>query len=139
MRSKSLTLKIILVLIFTDILETAIQFCFKKSAIPASSLHVGNFSDLLIFLTKVASSPYLWFGFIIVATVFTIWSTVLSKIDLSVAVPVASSSYIFVPIVSIIFLHEEVSLLRWLGIIFIIIGVIFVSMSSKDGEGEHTK
>jgi drug/metabolite transporter (DMT)-like permease len=67
-----------------------------------------------------------------VTSTFVIWSTILSKIDLSVAVPVASFSYILVPLASIIFLGEKVALLRWIGIIFILSGVILVSLTSKE-------
>jgi undecaprenyl phosphate-alpha-L-ara4N flippase subunit ArnE len=49
---------------------------------------------------------------------------------LSVAVPVASFSYVFVALTCILFLHETITLMRWLGIFSILIGVIFVSMSS---------
>lgn len=62
---------------------------------------------------------------------FIIWSTILSKIDLSIAVPIASFSYILVPLASIFFLHEEMSLLDWTGIFFILTGVIIVSRSTK--------
>jgi drug/metabolite transporter (DMT)-like permease len=65
---------------------------------------------------------------------FIIWSAILSKIDLSVAVPIASFSYILVALVSILFLNETVSLLRWIGIFFILSGVIFVSASSQARE-----
>ncbi|MDD4954808.1 MAG: EamA family transporter, partial [Candidatus Omnitrophica bacterium] len=64
--------------------------------------------------------------------IFVIWSTILSKIDLSVAVPVASFSYILVPLTSIVFLHEKINGVRWLGIIFILMGIIFTSLSSKE-------
>lgn len=43
----------------------------------------------------------------------------LSKIDLSVAVPIASFSYILIPLSSALFLGESVSLFRWIGVIFI--------------------
>jgi uncharacterized membrane protein len=49
-------------------------------------------------------------------------------------VPIASFSYILVPLVSIVFLGEKISLLRWSGIIFILLGVIFVSLSTADKE-----
>jgi uncharacterized membrane protein len=62
---------------------------------------------------------------------FIVWSTILSKIDLSVAVPIASFSYILVALVSILFLHETITLLRWIGIFLILTGVIFVSVSSR--------
>ncbi len=132
MFKKSLTSKVILFLVFSDILETIVQLCFKKSALTQSGFEIRVFSDIFNFLAVVFSSWFLWLGLLSVVLTFVIWSTVLSKVDLSVAVPVASFSYILVPIVSIIFLHEKISILRWSGIIFILVGVVFVSMSSKE-------
>lgn len=129
---KKLTLKILLFLIFSDILETATQFCFKKSVLTLPSFNISNLADIILFLKGAFFSPYLWLSFLTIILTFIIWSTLLSKIDLSVAVPVASFSYVLVPIVSIILLHEKVSLLRWSGICFILVGVIFVSLSSKE-------
>ena len=133
MFKKSLMLKVIFLLFLTDILETFTQFCFKKSALTQSDFSIGAFSDIVLFLRGPLSSPFLWLGLASVFLVFIIWSTVLSRVDLSVAVPVCSFSYIFVPLVSIIFLHEKISLLRWFGISFILAGVILVSMTIKDG------
>ena len=117
-------------LILSDVLETFHQFCFKKSAILEGDPDVRGIYDILIFFKGVFSSPILWMGLLSVLLAFIIWSTVLSKIDLSVAVPVASFSYIFVALTSILFLHETITPMRWLGIFFILVGVIFVSMSS---------
>ncbi len=132
MFKKKLTLKILLLLIASDILETAIQFFFKKSALAQHGFVVTDPASSLVFLKAVFSSPFLWAGLLTVVTVFIIWSTVLSRIDLSVAVPIASFSYILVPLVSIIFLHEKITVLRWLGIFFILAGVVLVSLSSKE-------
>jgi drug/metabolite transporter (DMT)-like permease len=128
---KKITFLIFIALIFSDVLETATQFCFKKSAL--SSQHfvdVANISTILLFLKGAFSSPFLWLGLLSVVLTFTIWSTILSKIDLSVAVPVASFSYILVGFVSIFFLHEKIVFLRWVGILFILGGIIFVSLTS---------
>jgi len=132
MFKKKVTLKILLLLIVSDILETAIHFFFKKGALAESEFSVADFSSALVFLKAVFSSPFLWAGLLTVIVVFIIWSTVLSRIDLSVAVPIASFSYILVPVVSVIFLHEHISVLRWMGILLILMGVIFVSLSSKE-------
>lgn len=134
MFKKKLTLKILLFLVFSDFLETFTQFCFKKSTFSQSEFYVTKLLDIAIFLKGVFSSPFLCFGLLSVLLTFIIWSTILSKIDLSVAVPIASFSYILVPLISIIFLHEKISILRWTGILFILVGVIFVSLSSKEGE-----
>jgi drug/metabolite transporter (DMT)-like permease len=134
MFKKKITLKILLFLIFTDFLETFTHFCFKKSTFSQSEFYITKLLDIAIFLKGVFSSPFLWFGLLSVLLTFIIWSTILSKIDLSVAVPIASFSYILVPLISIIFLHEKISILRWGGIFFILGGVIFVSLSSKEKE-----
>jgi len=132
---KSLTLKIFLFLVLTDMLETLAQFCFKKSAISSSFPEIDTLAKGFLFLKTVIVSPFLWLALFLVVSIFVIWSTLLSKIDLSVAVPVASFSYITVPLVSAIFLHEQISLLRWSGIALIIAGVILVSVSSVHNEG----
>jgi drug/metabolite transporter (DMT)-like permease len=132
MFKKKVTLKILLLLFASDILETAIHFFFKKGALAQDGLSVVDLASAVFFLKAIFSSPFLWAGLFTVAAVFIIWSTILSKIDLSVAVPIASFSYILVPVVSVIFLHEQISALRWAGILLILTGVIFVSLSSKE-------
>ena len=134
MRKNNLTLKIILFLLSSDILETFTQFCFKKSAIPESSFMINSPLAAVTFIKIVLVSGYLWLGLISVFLTFIIWSTLLSKIDLSVAVPIASFSYILVPLVSMIFLREQVSFLDWTGILFILIGVIIVAGTSNKPE-----
>jgi drug/metabolite transporter (DMT)-like permease len=134
MFKKKLTFKILSFLIFIDGLETLTQFCFKKSTFSLGNFQMKAFQDIFTFLYGVLSSPFLWLGLLSVMATFIIWSTILSKIDLSVAVPVCSFSYVTIPLVSIIFLHEKISLLRWSGIFFILVGVIFVSLSSKEKE-----
>ncbi|MDO8661881.1 MAG: EamA family transporter [Candidatus Omnitrophota bacterium] len=131
---RRLTFKIFLFLIFTDLLETFAQFCFKKSVFSANSLGINNLQDALLFVRTIIPSPFLWMGFLAVLVIFITWVTILSKVDLSVAVPVASFSYITVPLISSIFLHEHISNLRWSGIFFILIGVILVSASSRRQE-----
>jgi drug/metabolite transporter (DMT)-like permease len=132
MFKKKVTLKILALLVFSDILETAIHFFFKKSVLAQSDFQVVDINSAVFFIRAAFASPYLWAGILTVICVFVIWSTILSRIDLSVAVPIASFSYILVPIVSIIFLHEQISAARWLGILFILLGVILVSLSSKE-------
>lgn len=135
MPKRNVTLTTLLLLVFSDVLETWTQFCFKKGALSEIGFNVTGLSDAFIFLQGVFSSPFLWLGILSVMLTFIIWSTVLSRIDLSVAVPVASFSYILVPLTSIVFLGEQVSALRWLGILFILTGVIFVSISAAGKEG----
>lgn len=127
---KSLTLKIFFFLVLIDLAETLAQFCFKKSVANVNFFEIHGFVDSFNFVRNVIPSPFLWIGLFSVIFIFISWSTVLSRIDLSVAVPVCSFSYITIPVVSMIFFHENVSLVRWFGISLILVGVILVSISS---------
>lgn len=132
MFKKKITLIIFLLLVFSDFLETFSQFCFKKSAIAGNLFAIKNLLGVFGFFQGAFFSLFLWIALISITLTFIIWASVLSKIDLSVAVPVASFSYILVPLVSVAFLHEKISILRWEGIFFILIGIIFVSLSSNE-------
>ena len=130
-RKSHVTLKILLILIGVDLIETFAQFCFKKSSLSISGIQINTFVDALHFFSGALASPFLWLGFIAVTIMFISWVTALSKIDLSVAVPVCSFSYITVPLISVFFFGEKISILRWSGISVILIGVILVSISSR--------
>jgi len=132
MTKKGLTLNIFLFLIANIFLETAAQMCFKKTAVSQEGFNIIHHHDIFVFLGHMLSSPFLWLGWLAVLLIFTNWSTILSKIDLSIATPIASLSYVLVTLACLIFLHEHVSLLRWSGIIFILGGVSLVSTSKGD-------
>ncbi len=128
-----LPVKIFLLIVTCDLLDTSAQLLMKKglgsadlNSIASFFHHLFNFSNPAIFL--------FWIGLIVYVSNFFLWMNVLSKIDLSVALPLASSSYILIPIAAVFFLHEFVSPSRWLGLVLIMLGIYFVSRS-KPSEG----
>lgn len=60
---------------------------------------------------------------------FLIWIKVLSKVELSYAYPMVSIGYIFVMVFSYFVFKENITLMRLIGVSFIIIGVIFITKS----------
>ena len=62
----------------------------------------------------------------IIATV--LWMYILKNYDFSLAYPLASMSYIFGMFAAIIIFHEMVPFTRWIGLLLIIVGVIFIQM-----------
>ena len=111
-----LPLKIFLFIVINDLLDTAAQLLMKTGI-----HHLFDLTNHDFFL--------FWMGVAIYLFNFFLWMKILSKIDLSVALPLASSSYILIPVAAIFFLHEFVSPLRWLGLVFIVLGIYFVSQS----------
>jgi len=130
MKYGHLTFKIFLMIFLNDFGDTVSQALMKHglAATGISSVGLGNIAE---FFSKGVSSPILWLGILIYVLNFFIWIVVIYKIDLSIAMPVGSFSYILVPITAIIFLHEKVDPLRWLGVAFIMLGIYFVSKSKS--------
>jgi undecaprenyl phosphate-alpha-L-ara4N flippase subunit ArnE len=56
-----------------------------------------------------------------------IWFYILKHHDLSLVYPLISISYIFGTLAAIFIFHEIVSPMRWLGVLFIMIGVAFLT------------
>jgi len=54
--------------------------------------------------------------------------------EVSVLYPIIATSYIWVSLLSIYFFNETLNLFRWIGIFVIIIGIIFISIGSKQKE-----
>lgn len=130
MKASGLTLKIFLLIVLNDIGDTVAQLLMKKGLIGTGidNVNLGNVAE---FAVKNASSGLVWLGIFIFVLNFFVWIVILSRVDLSIAMPVGSTSYIFVPIAAMIFLHEDVSLIRWAGIILIALGIHFVSQSRE--------
>lgn len=90
----------------------------------------GQKAHIIPELLKAAATPYLWIGLSLYGLSFLIWLRVLSFNDLSRSYPIfAAVVFLFTTAGSLIFLKENVSLLRVLGIIVIISGIYVVARS----------
>lgn len=107
MRIRHLTLKIFALIVLNDLGDTIAQALMKKGLALTGICQVtmGNITE---FVSRGASSPVLWLGILIYALNFFIWMIVLYKVDLSIAMPMGSFCYIFVPIAAIAFFHEKI-------------------------------
>jgi len=135
MRKSHLTLEILFLIVLNDLIDTVAQVFMKKGLVQTgiNSVNLGNVAE---FAVRSVSSPFLWLGIFVFALNFFVWIVILYKVDLSIAMPVGSFSYIFIPVCAMLFLHEDISLVRWVGIICIVLGIHFVSQSRKPAQEE---
>ena len=69
-------------------------------------------------------------GTAMLAIFFFLWLAVLSWEDLSVALPMQALNYVLVALLAKYLLHEQVSPLRWGGILLVCVGVMLITKSS---------
>lgn len=134
MKKSHLTLGVLLLIVLNDLVDTIANLLMKKGLIQ-TGIDSVNFGNMAEFVARSASSTFLWIGILVFALNFFVWMVILYKVDLSIAMPVGSFSYIFIPVSAILFLHEKVSMVRWIGVVFIILGIHFVSKSKKPPSG----
>tara|TARA_A100001015_G_C14981963_1_gene709853 strand:- start:605 stop:1000 length:396 start_codon:yes stop_codon:yes gene_type:complete len=117
-------------IIFPIVLATSGEF-FLKSAINSNpiSLSPNLFESMLILLKVPVNHPMILFSLIIIVTGGVLWIIAMSKFELSFIYPFMSINYVMIMVGSQLFLHESVSLVRYLAVVFIGIGLIFISRS----------
>ena len=128
-------LKVMSIVIIKDAIESFGDLFFKIGTL-STGIHNVTIANVLEFASRVTSNPWLWIGVIFYLANFFLWIALLSRVDLSVAFPLSSMTYIIVPLLAVVFLREHVHLVRWAGIFFIIIGVSLAGRAAGGGESE---
>ena|SRR3989338_2686915 len=113
-----------LLAITSILLAVAGQLLMKKGM-----LGFGSFpaSQLFAKIIPMFMSPWVFFGFVCFGLSSVFWLVVLSRLPLSLVYPMVSVAYVLVAFFSMLFFKESVTLMRWVGIGVIILGVFFIS------------
>jgi drug/metabolite transporter (DMT)-like permease len=89
---------------------------------------VGNISlhhpaELLLAIVN----PWVGLGIVFLLAFFASYMTALSWADLTYVLPASSLGYVLLALIARFFLHEQVSVTRWMGIALVSCGVGFVT------------
>jgi len=117
-----------LTLLFTSIFFSVIgQLLLKHGMNKTGKIYLTK--DPAGSVIKMIKNKFVVLGFLSYAISSAIWLIVLSRLELSLAYPIVSSSYIFIAIFSKVFFKEKIPILRWISMVIIIIGIILLSNS----------
>jgi drug/metabolite transporter (DMT)-like permease len=115
-----------LLLILTVVLNTIANLLIKKGALKIIPPSFSLF-NIVPFLLQVGTNLFVVSGLVIFATGFFLWVLILSKIQVSIAAPLMSVSYIFLTIFAYLFLNEPLTIWKIFGIMIIILGVFIIT------------
>jgi len=96
---------------------------------------IGNLGGLELkdFLTEkiisVATNKNIVFGLALYMAATAIWLVVLSKAELTFAYPLIGLSYVITAILAKFYFNESITLLRWAGILTLILGAFLITKS----------
>jgi drug/metabolite transporter (DMT)-like permease len=105
--------------IFAPIGDSLLSYGMKQ----VGNISRGNVSELLLAITN----PWVALGILLLLGFFASYMTALSWADLTYVLPASSLGYVLLAFIARFALHEQVSLMRWLGIALVSSGVGFVT------------
>lgn len=91
---------------------------------------LGSVSLKLSFFIDLSLNPYFWGGMICYGVSILLWLRVLSQVNVSVAQPFLSIGFVFTMIMAYFLFNEPINLFKILGLVFIIIGIVFLSFNN---------
>jgi drug/metabolite transporter (DMT)-like permease len=110
------------------LLAVILTASFGDTLLSHGMKQVGPVSGHNLALLLVAlKNPWVIAGILLLIGFFASYLTALSWADLTFVLPSTSFSYVIVALLSKFWLHEEISIYRWLGILLIVAGVGFVA------------
>jgi drug/metabolite transporter (DMT)-like permease len=110
---------LVVVMLCSSCGDTCLSVGMKRVG-PVSLLHLGT-------LIAAIRTPWVAIGIVLLLGFFASYLTALSWADLTFVLPATSFGYVIVALLSRFWLHEHVSLSRWLGVLVITAGVGFVT------------
>jgi multidrug transporter EmrE-like cation transporter len=87
-------------------------------------------ASFLLHLGRLIAQPLFLFGILFYIAAALVWFAALSLEDLSSSYPVlVGATFIFVGVGAVLFFQEAISLVRGLGIIVIVLGIVLVAFA----------
>jgi uncharacterized membrane protein len=126
-------LKLLLILIVGLVFESTGVILLKKGMNVIGEMHGYNAAEIFRIVKMGATSPQILLGVFFEALFFICLLILMSKSDISFLWPLTALSFVFATFAAMWFLGESVSIVRWMGVILIVIGAAFISYS------EHAK
>lgn len=123
-----------MILHYFGILSTIIftvlgQILVKKGVLEAASyLEIKDFKSFFEFLKVSLFDKFVLMGLFSAVLAALSWLFALQKIPLNKAYPFMAISFVLVPYFSMFFFNEIVPLTRWIGISFIVLGIILAAL-----------
>jgi drug/metabolite transporter (DMT)-like permease len=94
-------------------------------------VHRGR-HDGFRFVLAAISNWHVLLGTFLMMVYFSLYSLSLSWADISFVLPFTALSYLFVAVFARFFLHEPVTLTRWIGAFIIVLGVVIVGLGERN-------
>jgi len=123
--------KILLILVIGLIFESAGVVLLKKGINQVGEIKTLNVSGIIQLVKSGATNACILACVLFEALFFASLLILMSKSDISFLWPLTGLSFVFATFAAIWFLGEQVSTVRWAGVILIMLGAALISYSEQ--------
>jgi len=113
------TLRKYLVLASISLFSALGDTCLERGMNEIGRVSISDVGSLI----GAVFTPWIAIGIVLLLGFFAAYSIALSWADLTFVLPATSLAYVLIALFAQFFLHEQVSLTRWIGIILVSVGV----------------
>jgi drug/metabolite transporter (DMT)-like permease len=125
--------KLLLILLIGLVFEATGVVLLKKGISKVGEVKQVSIEEIVRVVKAGFTSPYVLLGVFFEALFFGCLLVLMGESDISLLWPLTGLSFVMTTFAALIFLGEQVSSVRWAGVIFIMIGAALISYS------EHAK
>jgi drug/metabolite transporter (DMT)-like permease len=125
--------KLLLILLIGLTFEATGVVLLKKGITQIGDIQKINAGEIARIIKSGITNPSILVGVFFEALFFVCLLVLMSKSDISFLWPLTALSFVMTTFAALMFLGEQVSAIRWVGVIFIVIGAGLISYS------EHSK
>jgi len=128
-------LKFFVILFIGLVLESTGIVFLKKGMTQIGDMPRVNATEILRVMKAGVTNTYILLGVFFEALFFACLLILMSGNEISFLWPMTSLTFVFATVAAIVFLHERVSPIRWVGVVFIMIGAACISYSEHKPKG----
>lgn len=125
----SATLKVVILIVLSEIWNIIGQILFKKSTNALGTGSLRGVSGHVGYIKNLLTKKYIWLGFFFQILCVATWIIALAQADLSFVFPLGSIQYILILFSAHLFLGEKIDRMKAIGTFFVVIGIVLITMS----------
>ena len=107
------------------------QILIRRGMQAVGALETYTPLGLVAYFAAALSNPYVIAGTVLNGVFYFLLLTTLSWTGVTIALPFSALEYAFAAMLAVTILQEQVTPLRWVGIMFVVFGIILISMSNR--------
>jgi|ERR1051326_1102191 drug/metabolite transporter (DMT)-like permease len=123
--------KLLFILLIGLLFESTGIVLLKKGMTQVGSAQIVTVAEIGRIIKAGVTNSQILLGVFFEALFFICLLILMSKSDISFLWPLTALSFVFATLAAMVFLHEHVSSVRWVGVVLIMLGAALISYSEQ--------